>query len=259
MITNLTMARNDLPTVYLHGFSGEGSSLAIFAQNYSGDNSLTINLPGFGGTSVPEAANDNIYTYCLYVWREIRRVVPEGKIRLVGHSHGTMVGFVLAVQHPDDIESLDLFCPVARPKLIPRILSMMINICRHILPTSAVITVLKWQWFVDIVTAYSLRSDWSPEIRQRITAMRRKEAAYYTPVTFDLMAQARQFKKIMKDVHIETPTRICYVSDDNVSGARDHEWYQQHANVEKIVCLTGGHLCVVAEPERIAQVFKEVR
>lgn len=243
--------------MYLHGFSGEGSALGAFAWAYSGENSRTINLPGFGGTAIPEGANDDIYTYCDFVWREVRRAVPDGPLRLVGHSHGTMIGFVLAVQHPGDIESLDLLCPVARPRFIPRISSIVIEISRHILPTRAVIAVLKWRPLVDIVTAYSLRREWPAETRQRITDMRRQEASYYAPIAFDLMAQTRQFKAIMKNVRCDVPTRICYVSDDNVSGSHDHEWYQQHAAVEKVVGLTGGHLCVVAEPERIAREFKE--
>lgn len=250
------MTSRDIPTVYLHGFSGKGSALKAFSAVYS-DHSVMIDLPGFGGTTVPDGANDNIETYCEYVWQEIRRIVPEGNLRLVGHSHGTMVGFVLAVQHPDVIESLDLFCPVARPRFIPRMSSVVIDVCRHILSTRLVLGVLKWRPLVDIVTAYSLRRDWSAQTRKKIIDMRREEATYYAPIAFDLMIHTRKFKTMMKDAQCTVPTRICYVSDDNVSGARDHEWYKQHTKVEKIVELTGGHLCVVAEPERIAREFKE--
>jgi len=253
------MTLRDIPTVYLHGFSGEGSALKAFASAYSGENSYTINLPGFAGTAAPVGANDDIYTYCEYVWQEVRRVVPEGPLRLVGHSHGTMVGFVLAVQHPDEIESLDLFCPIARPRYIPRMLSAAINIGRHILSTRVVIAILRFRPIVDIVTNYSLRREWPESTRQRIIAMRRKESSYYTPIMFDLMAQARYFEKIMRNVQCVVPTRICYVSDDNVSGAHDHEWYERHTNDIKVTELVGGHLCVVAEPERIAREFKEAQ
>src|SRR4051812_5611889 len=110
-----------IPTVFLHGFSGEANGLRAFADLYSGPNAICINLPGFGGTSTPPLdKSDDIDAYCTDVWREIRRIVPDGPINLVGHSHGAMVSYVLATQHPHDIKRLDLFCPVARPQFIPR-------------------------------------------------------------------------------------------------------------------------------------------
>ena len=243
------------PTIFLHGFSGEGSSLMPFAEAYSGENFICLNMPGFGGSPVPGGDNHDIRTYSEAVWQEIRRQVPKGQVRLVGHSHGTMVGFVLALTHPDDVQRLDLFCPIASPRPVPNLSIRTINFFRRLLTSHFVIRLLTWQLLVDMVTRYSLRREWTPETRRRIIEMRRRESKYYSPVIFDLMAQTQRFTKQFAGVHATVPTRICYTTDDNVSGKKDHEWYAAHANTEIVTPITGGPLCVVADPVRVVELF----
>jgi pimeloyl-ACP methyl ester carboxylesterase len=245
------------PTVYLHGLSGEGESLELFASLYSGSGAICLNMPGFGGAPAPEGKNNhNILHYSQYVWHEIRRKIPHGPVRLVGHSHGAMVAFVLGLQHPDDIESIDLFCPVASPRVIPWITGTSINTIRAVgVPDDRVVRFLAWSPLVDTITRYSLRRDWTPEIRDRIIAMRRQEAKYYSPMIFDFIAQTHKFKQLMETEHLDIPTRICYTSDDNIAGKKDHDWFVNHTAVKKIQRIKGGHLCVVAEPERVIRSF----
>jgi pimeloyl-ACP methyl ester carboxylesterase len=256
--TNTTLHSPEIvPTVFLHGFSGEANGLRAFADLYSGPDALCINLPGFGGSTAPSfGKSDDIYTYCDDIWREIRRVVPEGPINLVGHSHGAMVSYVLAVQHPDVIQRLDLFCPVARPQFIPRSLIGLVRLLNSTgVSPDQIIRVGAHPFLVRLVTRYMFHPDWSAEDRQRIIEMRTREAKFYSPIMFDLMQQTVRFAETMKESRCRVPTRICHTSDDNVASPTDYAWYQDHADVVKIKEITGGHLCVVANPSRVVSLF----
>lgn len=250
------LSAGTVPTVFLHGFSGEGAGLRAFADVYSGKDAICINMPGFGGTAPPVGKSDDIREYCRYVWEEIRRVVPHGPVNLVGHSHGAMIGYVLALQHSDEIARLDLFCPVARPRFVPRLSIGILRLLQAAgISPALIIRLAARPLLVSLVTRYTFHPDWSEEDRRRITQMRRREAKYYSPVMFDLMNQTIHFTKLMNDTHCSVPTRICYVSDENVASDDDHEWYETHATVTKIKGITGGHLCVVAHPEQVVAAF----
>lgn len=247
-----------IPTIFLHGFSGEGDGLRQFADVYSGKEAICINMPGFGGTDAPVTdLNEDIREYCSDVWREIRKAAPEGSVNLVGHSHGAMIGYVLAVQHPDEVARLDLFCPVARPRFIPRI---SIGAIRYIqafgVPPSVIIRFMSRPFLVSLVTRYTFHPDWSTEDRQRIIKMRKRESQFYSPIMLDLMKQTSVFTKVMEGTHCSVPTQICYVSDENVASDDDYKWYEAHANIKKVKEISGGHLCVVANPLRVVEAFR---
>lgn len=247
-------------TVFLHGFSGDGDGLKQFAKTYADDDAVCIDLPGFGGTPAPKTeTHGDIRSYCDDTWKEIRRHVPSGPVRLVGHSHGAMIGFVLASLHPDAVTRLDLFCPVARPRFAPRLAIGFLHLLRQLgVPAPVIIHLVAHPFLVSLVTRYSLRPEWSQRVRAQITRMRQREARHYSPVMFDLMDQTLSFMDEMKDVQVDVPTFLCHVTDENVSSDTDFVWYQAHTAVQKTVALTGGHLCVVADPKRVVSaVHKE--
>jgi len=243
---------DDLPIVFLHGFSGDGDGLRQFATAYAGSKAVLIDLPGFGRTPAPQVKTQDIHAYCEAVWREIRRHVPDGSMRLVGHSHGAMIGFVLASLHTDVVR-LDLFCPVARPRLAPRMVISILHFLRRIgVPVHIIIRMVAHPFLVALVTRYSFRPEWSKRVRDQISRMREREARNYSPVMFDLMDQTLRFMEDMKDTTITTPTFLCHVTDENIASNEDYRWYQEHANIRKTLALTGGHLCVVADPKQVA-------
>lgn len=246
-----------IPTVYLHGFTGEGSSLLPFARAYSGDNALCINLPGFGGTAAPPKSQlEDVNAYADAVWQVIRHEVPTGPVRLVGHSHGTMVAYTLAVQHPDEVVELDLFCPVSYPRLVPRSLVYGTDILLRLgLPAQWLVKVMRRPWFVNLTTRYLYRPHWTADVRRRIKTMRLQEARYYSPAMLYLMRQTLKFRSVMDETRCSVPTRICYAADDNVASPHDHEWFAARTVVVEMQGVAGDHLCVVAEPEAIAKQF----
>lgn len=246
-------------TVFLHGFSGDGHGLRAFADAYTGKDAVCIDLPGFGSAPAPPTdSSSDIRRYCKAVWSEIRKVVPTGSIHLVGHSHGSMIGYVLALQHPDEIVGLDLFCPVVRPRFLPRIGIGALYFLRRIgVPVSVIIRFVAHPFLVSLVTRYSFQPDWSASVREQITRMREREARNYSPIMFDLMEQTLQFAKEMTGTSVTVPTRLCYVTDENVASDDDFAWYESHARVTKSIAITGGHLCVVADPQRVVRLCKE--
>lgn len=257
MTDSMTDIRTDKPpTIFLHGFSGDQHGLRPFALQYVGDDAICINLPGFGGSEAPsQLAQDDFSQYVEETWQRIRAIVPLGKVRLVGHSHGTMVGFAIACAHTEDVIQLDLLCPVARPRLLPRALGTALSGLSRLGLDRPLLRIMAWRPLVDAITRYSYQANWDEGMKKTITDMRRGEAKYYNPTMFKVMQKAVTFTKIMASAKCSVPTMICYVADDNVSGGRDHIWYTQHANVVCMLETLGGHLCVVAEPDRIAREF----
>lgn len=241
-------------TVFLHGFSGDGEGLRAFADAYVGKGSHCINLPGFGGLDAPDEGSDDIRRYCKAVWRQVRRVVPEGPVRLVGHSHGAMIGYTLAVEHSDEVSSLELFCPVVRPRFMPRMAIRSLYLLRRTgMPLPFLIKFLAHPILVSMVTRYSFQSDWTAEVKHQIIRMRKREAQYYSPVMFDLMEQTLRFAKDMAETVCAVPLRVFYVTDENVASDDDHQWYVDHAASPASQAMTGGHLCVVAHPNEVAK------
>lgn len=246
-----------LPVIFLHGYSGEARSLEEFASLHSGNEAICINLPGFGGSAMPSpAAIADFNLYCDTVWATIRMVVPAGKVALVGHSYGAMVAFNVASRHSGEVLSMDLYCPVASPRFAPRaivgVVAMMSSLGLSLKP---IIALFSRTFMVDFVTGFMMRRDWSPDVKQRIIAMRRREVRFYSQQMFQIMAQSLHFRSDMADVQCSVPMRICSVNDDTVAGKRDSEWYIDHGNTTHAVRTYGGHLCVVAEPERLAGIF----
>lgn len=240
-------------TVFLHGFSGDGDGLRAFADAYVGKDAVCIDLPGFGGTPAPTQTSGDIRAYCEQVWVEIRRHVPSGRVRLVGHSHGAMIGYVLALEHGQDVQRLDLFCPVARPRFLPRLAIRSLHSLRQAgIPATVIIRFVAHPILVSLVTRYSFRPEWSRRVRQQITRMREREARYYSPVMFELMDQTLRFTKDMKGTRVAVPTYLCYALDENVAGDDDFEWYETHAAIQQSIGVDGGHLCVVANPSGTA-------
>lgn len=256
-MTSLINTASRYPVVFLHGYSGEATSLQEFARFHSGSSAICINLPGFGGSAMPSlAAIADFNIYCEVVWADIRKVAPTGKVVLVGHSYGAMVAFNVAFRHSNDVVSMDLYCPVATPRFAPRAIVGVVHVMSGLrLPLKPLIVLFSQTFMVDLVTRFMLRGDWPPDVKQRIIAMRRGEVRFYSQQMFQIMAQSLGFRSDMDAIRCSVPMRICSVTDDTVAGKHDSEWYKAHGTTTLSVKTHGGHLCVVAEPERLAHIF----
>jgi hypothetical protein len=69
---------------------------------------------------------------------------------------------------------------------------------------------------------------------------------------FRLSRHATKFASTSKDYHVLAPTTIVYDPKDNIAGARDASWYARRCAQSTLLVVEGGHLGVVATPEKIA-------
>ena len=99
-------------------------------------------------------------------------------------------------------------------------------------------------------------ADAKPDVKQKIQQIRRSEAAHYNKTVFQLMEQSLDFKHVMDKRNCDVPVKLCIATDDTVASRDDHIWYESRSRDVTERYTTGGHLGVLAEPERLAHVFK---
>lgn len=245
--------------VFLHGFSGEGHSLQPFAEAHSGSSALCVDLLGFGAAPNPSPlALKDFDAYCEEMWRYItEQTSPESKVVLVGHSYGAMVAFSIAAQHPERVERLDLYCPVATPRRAPRLVGDAIAWSQRLrIPPTAIVKIFSNRLAVDAVTMTMVRREWSRQQRAKIYAMRRHEAKLYSPKMASVTRHSLSFASSMDQWRAKVPTRICFASDDTVAGPNDAQWYVDRTEIIDAIETTGGHLAVVAEAQRLGRIFE---
>lgn len=241
--------------VFLHGYSGEGSSLNEFAGLcFPGASPVCINLPGFGDNTLQNtAAETDPKAYLEETWQTIRREVPDGQIHLVGHSYGAMLAFALATAHPNDVTRVDLFNPGVYPKAVPRLLLYMIAVLKHI-PNglSLLVWLMKRRVFVDLVTRTMEHKDWPKQRKAQIRQMRRDESRAYTPQMLALSLHALRMPKALADIHCSVPVRMVNSRRDTITKASSCTWLKERSDDASSVETYGGHLGLVAEPARWA-------
>ena len=111
------------PLLVLHGWGRSGNEWVRMAQDlsdWSGRKAYVLDLPGFGGSSLPEVRDIYEYTklviqFCNYL--EIKKAI------VVGHSLGGRVGIVMGARYPELVERLILVDPAGvKPKSMKRVL-----------------------------------------------------------------------------------------------------------------------------------------
>ena len=110
------------PMFVLHGWGRSGNEWIQMSKDlsaWSGRKVYVLDLPGFGGSSLPQVSSMQEYTelvvkFCEYM--EIKKVI------VLGHSLGGRVGILLAALHSGMVEKLILVDPAGvKPKSIKRV------------------------------------------------------------------------------------------------------------------------------------------
>lgn len=117
------------PILILHGWGRSGNEWISMAQElskWSGRKVYAVDLPGFGGSTLPKVKN--IFEYSQLV-AEFCRYMEMEKVVLIGHSLGGRVGIVLASNtpacagRPALVEKLILIDPAGvKPRSIKRVI-----------------------------------------------------------------------------------------------------------------------------------------
>lgn len=109
------------PILILHGWGRSGNEWIQMARDlsgWSGRKVYVVDLPGFGGSSLPKVRDiyeysDLLAQFCKYL--EIKRAI------IIGHSLGGRVGIVLTAKSPTMVEKLILIDPAGvKPRSLKR-------------------------------------------------------------------------------------------------------------------------------------------
>jgi pimeloyl-ACP methyl ester carboxylesterase len=91
---------------------------------YSGRKVYSVDLPGFGGSSLPHVKS--IFEYSQLV-KDFCRYLEIDKVIVIGHSLGGRVGIVLGASTPTLIERLVLVDPAGvKPRWVKRVFLMVL-------------------------------------------------------------------------------------------------------------------------------------
>ncbi len=116
------------PLLILHGWGRSGSEWIAMAKElslWSGRKAFVLDLPGFGGSSLPAQAglphvktieeySELVAAFCEYM--DLKQVV------IIGHSLGGRVGIVLGAKHKEIVEKLVLIDPAGvKPRSVRRV------------------------------------------------------------------------------------------------------------------------------------------
>ena len=239
-------------TIYLHGFSGTEKGLARFARAMNIHPYHLWILPGFGGKPVTKTALRSLPQYCDEVMQEIKKTYPSETFHIVGHSHGAIVAFCLAAKFPHDVVRLTIINPVAKPRVVSRIASLVVDGATYVMPSWMLLRSMRSKRMVDAVSNY-MSKEHALEDRKKIYEMRQYETKYYTKEMFRLSRHATSFASVSKNYTVVAPTTIVYDPKDNIASSRDASWYALRCSDNVLLEVDGGHLGVVAAPERIAK------
>lgn len=242
-------------SVYFHGFSGDSEGLRALAQALPYQNYHLYTMPGFGGTTMTAKERDNVDAYVDRIVRELSERFPSQALHLIGHSHGAMIGFAVASRKNTQVQRLTLINPVRSPRLLCRISSRVTIGASKISPEPALKKVLAQPLLVDLTSRYMTRHE-SPHGKATVKRMRRNESQNYTKDMLRLAKHVRQFRKKYTSTYVSVPTTIIYGEYDNISGARDHEWYRSHcSDITRVIMHKGGHLRVITQPDEFEGLF----
>ena len=244
-----------IKTIYLHGFSGDGAGLMPLMDQVGYEQSQCIDLPAFGRNS--RVYDLNWHSYVEATMATIR-ASGHGPYRLIGHSHGAMVAYGLAAQHPDEIASVVLICPVARGSLLGRVFINSLRAMRRILGGDRATRLQRQRFFVDIVTRLSKRPEWTREAYGKLRAQRRRESERYTLEMVKLLDIIPRFKEVYQSSQLSCPVGIIAARDDVLVPPSDIKWYVDHSPENQLVYCRGGHLAPAVMPHDIAELVRHI-
>lgn len=108
-----------IPLLILHGWGRTGNEWVQLANDLE-CRAYILDLPGFGGSSLPLVKDIFAYTELV---RDFCKYMGIPKVVLVGHSLGGRVGIVLASKYPEIVEKLILIDPAGvKPRSLKRVL-----------------------------------------------------------------------------------------------------------------------------------------
>lgn len=243
-----------MTTVYLHGFSGDRSGMQALTSAMKRESNVCVDLPGFG---------DHVSDAPILDWDEyidaavaiINQSVPDkDQLDLVGHSHGAMVAYAIAVKYPERVRHLTLLCPIANGSWVARSFLGFVRTTQKVIGRTALLSVLRHEKVVDIVTFFGRQPGWSDDMYARIRKERRRESRSYTESMIQLLGMVKSYRRIFNETTVTTvPTALVFGRRDVLVSRSDERWYQAHCPTAIKISVDGGHLDPVVAPDMVAR------
>jgi len=221
------------PILILHGWGRSGNEWIPMANELSvrnGRKVYVIDLPGFGGSSLPRVSS--IVDYSKLV-ADFLVYLDLDKVVILGHSLGGRVGIVLGAMHPNLVERLILIDPAGvKPKSLKRVLLQVIA------------KIFAWV---------------PPTIRTKIIANMMDEDYRSSP------ALATLYRSVVgKDLRIylpsiTCPTTVVWGEHDPILPLALTKIYQKKLSDNKIRVVWGaGHDPHLSHPRQLDRILEEV-
>jgi len=221
------------PLLVLHGWGRSGNEWIEMAKELSacsGRKAYVVDLPGFGGSSLPKVKDIYEYTELVVKFCEYLSI---DKVILVGHSLGGRVGIVLGAKHSKLVEQLVLIDPAGvKPNSIKRTIFKTIAIFFAWIP---------------------------PSLRAKIVARVMDEDYRNSPTTREL------YKAIVKDdlriclPHIKCKTWVIWGEKDKILPLVLVDIYKKLLPYPVVrVIWEAGHDPHLSHPQKLLRVLEEL-
>ena len=244
-----------MKTIFLHGFSGDRTGLKPLADSLGMAGSYLIDLPSFGSNT--RTYEPTWASYADAVMNTIHDEAGKGPYRLIGHSHGAMVAFVVAAQYADEVSELVLLCPVAYSTKLGRAFITANTALGRVVGYDALARVPRLGPIVDVVTRVSKQPDWPQDRYDRLKQARRIESRHYSGDMLKLLEMVKRFTDELH--HASVPVAACIVqaSRDLLVSPRDITWYTSRIHRTELVHCRGGHVAPAIFPDELARLIHQ--
>ncbi len=244
-----------MKTIFLHGFSGDRTGLQPLADSLGLSKSYLIDLPSFGRNA--RRYEPTWASYAEAVMETIQDETGDGPYRLIGHSHGAMVAFVLAAAYPERIRELVLICPVAYSTKLGRAFITANTALGRVVGYDALARVQRLTPIVDVVTRASKQADWPAERYDSLKQARRTESRYYNGEMLKLLEMVKRFTDELQHATVPLAGCIVQASRDLLVSQRDIAWFTSRIHRTELVHCRGGHVAPAIFPDELARLIHQ--
>jgi len=224
---------DQIPVVLIHGAGGTHLYWPPEIRRLPGYRILAVDLPGHGKS--PGMGQQSIIAYCARVATWLDKVGLE-KIILTGHSMGSAIAMMMALENPKSVHSLILLGAGARLRVHPDFLAASANQA-NFLP--AVKMVIDWAF--------------SPQAPPRLVELAsRRMAETRIQVLHDDFMACDSFDITMRLGEIECPTMVICGEQDRMTPLRYAEFLMNHIRDARLEIIPdGGHMIMLEKPQEV--------
>ena len=228
-----TEKADQIPVVLIHGAGGTHLYWPPEIRRLPGYQIFALDLPGHGKS--PGTGQQSITAYCTRVTAWLNEVGLD-KIIIAGHSMGSAIALMMALEHPSRVYGLILLGAGARLRVHPDFLASSANQANYL-------------------TAVKMFIDWgfSPHTPSRLVALASQRMVESPPHVLhgDFMA-CDGFDITMRLGEIGCPTLVICGEQDHLTPLRYAQFLVDHIRNTRLETIPGGgHMVMLEKPREV--------